>query len=252
MAKPTLLNLVQDILSDADGDEVNSVSATLESSQCAIIVRDSFRNIVDTHDIKYHEQLVQLTATSATTPCQMERPAALHSIEWIKYDKRITAGATAKFDYVIWMAPSDFIDMTNRRNDGDTDTETMTLASGHILKIKNDIAPTYFTTLEGYENFTFDAYDATLETNLQTSKTLVYGVIKPDLTISDTATINLPEHLITLLRNESRAYFFDIFKGGVTKEIDRRRRQSETRAQRKKHITKNQRETQTGPYYGRK
>ena len=31
MAKPTLLDLVQDILADADGDEVNNISDTIES-----------------------------------------------------------------------------------------------------------------------------------------------------------------------------------------------------------------------------
>ncbi len=248
----TLLDIVQDILSDADGDEINSISDTVEGDQCARVVRDTFRNIVDIHDITYHEHLKQLNASGVTTPTIMNRPAGLHSVEWVKYDKRTSVSGDPNYRYVDYLEPDDFIELCSRRTSSDSDVETMTLDSNYALLIKNDKAPEYYTFLQGYDDFIFDSYDSSLETNLQASKSLVYGTTKPTLSLTDDAVIDLPEHLMTLLRNDSRAFYFDLYKDGVTREIDKRKRMSHVRAQRKRHITKNQRPNQTGPDYGRK
>lgn len=252
MAKPTLLEIVQDILSDADGDEVNSISDTVESDQCARVVRDAFLNIVDIHDIAYHETITQLEATSSSTPAQMTRPAALHSIEWIKYDARVLVTDDVNMQKVTYMAPLDFIEMTSSRTASDSTVETMAMTTNYNVLIVNNQAPTYYTFLEGYDNIIFDSYDTDLETNLQASKTLVWGVVKPTLALTDGAIPDLPENLFTLLRNEARAYYFDVHGQGVTKEVDEKKRRSQVRAQRKRHITKNDAFNQTGPNYGRK
>ena len=173
MSKPTLLSLVQDILSDADGDEVNSISDTIEADQCARVIRDTFRNIVDVHDIKYHEGLKQLDATSSSTPAQMTRPEGLHSVEWVKYDMRVSAGGDPRYQEVSYMEPERFIQTTASRTESDSTVTAMTLTSNFQVLIMNDRAPTFYTFLEGYDNFIFDAYDSDLETNLQQSKTLV-------------------------------------------------------------------------------
>ena len=252
MAKPTLLELVQDILSDADGDEVNSISDTIESEQCARVIRDTYLNIVDVQDVKYHETISNLDATSSSTPAQMTRPAGLHSIEWIKYDKRILVGDDVNMQRVIYMDPLVFIEMTSSRTASDTTVETMAMTATYNVLIRNDQAPTYFTFLEGYDDIIFDSYDKALETNLQQSKVLAYGVVKPTLTLADGSTPDLPENLFTLLRNEARAFYFDVYGGGTTKEVDERKRRSQVRAQRKRHITKGNRDTNTGPNFGRR
>ena len=251
MAKPTLIDVVQDILSDSDGDEVNNISDTIESLQCARIIRDSFRNIVDVHDLSAHKEFDQLTATSSTTPTQMNRPAGLFDIEVLQYDKRLLAANDPAFQDVLWMSPIDFIKLTGARTLSDSNTVSVSLTSGVGYLVKNDQAPTYYTQLEGYDEFHFDSYDVDLETNLQASKTLVYGMMKPTLGLTNTAVIDLPEHLFTLLVNDARAFFFDLYKDGVTKEINKRQRQSETRAQRLRHISKAV-ANKTGPNYGRK
>ena len=253
MAKPTLLDIVQGILSDADGDEVNSISDTIESDQCARAVRMIFDNIVDQNDLSYHEQIKKLTATSASTPCIMQRPAGLYSIEYFKYDKRTTSGGDPRYERVLWMEPSDFLKLTESRTLSDSNTVSMTLPdSGYAILIRNDEAPTYVTQLDGYDDFVFDSYDANLETNLQNSKSMVFGVVKPVLALDDDAIPDLPEHLFQQLKNSARAYFFDVYKDGVTREIDKLARRSEVRAQRHRHITKNLRPEQTGANYGRK
>lgn len=252
MAKTTLLDLVQGILSDADGDEVNAIADTIESDQCARVIRDEFRIIADENDLKMQVSLTQLTATGTSTPTQMTRPEGFHSIEWIKYDRRVS-GSDPKFEDISYRDPSSFLQLTDSRTLGDSDVESQALGdSGHNLLVKNDQAPQFWTILEGYDDIIFDSYDSALETNLQTSKSLVRGVQRPVLALTDLAVPDLPENLMVLLRNRARAFYFDVYKDGTTKEVDKRQRNSEVRSQRKKYITKKLQQERTGPNYGRK
>lgn len=253
MAKTTLLELVQGILSDADGDEVNSISDTIESDQCARVIQSEFYQIVDEFDIKMQETVTQLTASGASTPCLMTRPEGFHSITTIWYDKRLTAGGDPDFKELCFKSPKDFLATSFSLNASDSDVETMSLAdSGHVLNIKNDIGPTYWTIIEGYDDIIFDSYDSSLETNLQASKSLASGVQRPTLTLADASVPDLPQNLMVLLKNRARAFYFDIYKDGVTREVEKRQRNSEVRSQRKKYITRKLQDQRSGPNYGRK
>ena len=253
MAKDTLLDLVQDILSDADGDEVNSITDTVESEQCARVVRNEFKALVDEFDLKMQETLTKLDATSSATPTQMTRPEGFHSIEKIWYDKRLLVGDDPNFQEVYFKDWDSFLETSMSRTASDSDVETQTLgASGYVLQIKNDQAPTYWTILEGYDDIIFDSYDSDLETNLQASKSLVRGVQRPSFALADGTVPDLPQNLMQLLKNRARAFYFDVYKDGTTKEIDKRQRNSEVRSQRKKYITKKLQQERTGPNYGRK
>ena len=254
MAKETLLEIVQDILAEADGDEVNSISDTIESDQCARVVRTCFRNIVDGSDLKLHETIVKLDATSSSTPNVMTRPEGLYDIQWIKYNVKLTAGGDQNYETIDYMEPQDFFEMQAQRTASDSNVEEVALDSGYSMLVINDRAPKYWTIIEDYDDIIFDAYDSDLETNLQNSKSLAYGTIKPTLGLTDAATADLPKHLFNRLKNDARAMYFDLYKDGITPEIDRLRRRSEVRTQRMRHITKyGERTTETtGPDYGRK
>ena len=252
MAKKTLLAIVQDILSDADGDEVNSITDTIESEQCARVVQDVYEQICDLHDVEYLKTVKALVATSGTTPNVMERPEGFHSIEFVKYDKRVAAGDPQNFEYVDYMEPDRFLDLVHSRNTDDSNVDAVTLSTGMIIPVINDRAPVYYTVMDsGSDELVFDSYDSDLETNLQASKSLVYGIQRPTLALSDSSTMELPRHLETLVQREARAVFFDLYKDGVTPEIDRTRRRMEVRAQRQRNIIKNT-DNDNRPDYGRK
>lgn len=253
MAKDTLLEITQSILSEADGDEVNNISDTVESDQCARIIVSEFYVIADEFDIKMFETLTKLTATGSSTPTQMTRPEGFHSIETVWYDKRTTSGGDPDFQEVHYKDKEVFLATSFSLNASDSDVETMSLGdSGHVLNIKNGEAPTYWTVLEGYDDIIFDSYDSALETNLQASKTLVKGVQRPTLTLANASIPDLPQNLMTLLKNRARSFYFDVYKDGAPPAVARRERYSETRSQREKYITKQLQEKRTGPNYGRK
>lgn len=49
--KRTLLQIVQNILSDMDSEDVNSISDSIEAEQIASVVRDVYLNMVSTRMI---------------------------------------------------------------------------------------------------------------------------------------------------------------------------------------------------------
>ena len=197
--------------------------------------------------------MTQLTATSSSTPCQMIRPEGFHSVEKIWYDKRLTAGGDPDFQTITYRDPDPFLEMAMSYTASDSDVSTMTLdGSGFSIQIKDEQAPTYWTILEGYDNIIFDSYDSDLESNLQASKSLARGVQRPTLTLADASVPDLPENLMILLKDKSRSFYFDVYKDGVPTTVARRERQSETRSQRKKYITKQLQQERTGPDYGRR
>lgn len=252
MAKATLLEMVQDILSDADSDDVNSISDTVESQQCAKIIRDVHDQTVDLHDLEYLNTIKALTATGASTPNVMERPSGFHTLEFVKYDKKLAASDPQNFEYVDYLAPDDFLELVHSRSTSDSTVTAVTLDSGLVIPVRNDKAPEYYTVMDqGSTELVFDSYNSALETNLQASKSLAYGTLRPALTLSDSATMTLPEHLETLVKREARAMFFDLYKDGITSEIDRTRRRMEVRAQRQRRIIENT-DNENRPDYGRK
>lgn len=252
MARITLLEIVQQILTEADGDDVNSITDTVESDQCARVVRDAYDYIIDVHDVKHFNTLTQLNATSGTTPNVMTRPAGHHTIEWVKYDKRVAAGDAAKFQDVDYLPVYDFLDRIMSRSTDDSNVDSITLSTGLSIPVRNDQAPTYYTIMDdGMDELVFDSYDSNLETNLQASKSMTYGVQEPTMTLADNSTMLLSQDLESLVISEARAMYFDLYKDGVTQEVDRRRRRTEVRAQRQRYVTKNT-DNDNRPDYGRK
>lgn len=251
MAKQTLLEMVQDILSDADGDEVNSITDTIESEQCSRVIRDAFYHVTDVNDFEQTKTLVELDATSATTPNVMTRPTGLYNIEFVKYNTKDTAGGNSEYTLMKYLEPYDFLDRQHGFDTDNSNVTEVTLSTGHPIPVLNDRAPSYYTIMdEGSDELVFDAYDSDIETNLQQSKSLAYGMQKPSFTLSDSFQMSLPQHLETLVKNTAKAMYFDLYKDGITPEIDRRRRQAEVRAMRLRHTVVNS-DNNRSPDYGR-
>ncbi len=252
MAKPVLLDIVQDILSDMDGDEVNSISDTIEGTQVATVIRNVFRDIVDLYDLENIKSTFQLTSSGTTArPTHMTIPVGTHSIELVKYDVAPTAGGDLTLQDIRWCEPEDFLDRVSQRNEGATNVTSITDPSGVELLIQTDQHPNFFSSLDGGDTLVFDSYKSSIDSTLQTSKTLAYGQIKPDFTLTDTSTIDLPHRLITLLRNEARAFCFDIYKDGVTSKVEQYAARSRVRANRTRHVMRNERERDDRLDYGR-
>ena len=253
MARPTLLALTQRILSSMDSDSVNNISDTLEAEQVADVIRETYLDIVDEFDLESEHTVFNLDASGTTArPTHMSVPEAYHSVEWVKYDNRASSAATERnYTSIPFMEPGDFIEASNQLNSDDSTVDVISDPSGIELLIRNDVNPSCWTTFDG-ETYIFDSYDNTIDTTLQSSKTQAYGQKAQTLTISDTATIDLPQELYMLLRNQSRETCFDLFKDGAPLKVRQMAERSRVRANRLKKSTRLGREVNDRVDYGRK
>lgn len=86
MAKFTLLQMVQSILSSMSSDEVNSISDTTESLQVANIVQNKYYDMVNRGNFPDDQQIFQLVSLGDTSrPVEMTVPALTSKIRWVKY-----------------------------------------------------------------------------------------------------------------------------------------------------------------------
>src|SRR6056297_495991 len=107
--KKTLLELVQNILSDMDSQDVNSIGDTLEAQQVARIVESTYYNLITTTDIPEHYELIKLTAASDSTyPTHFSFPENVKRIDKLWYDT--SDDGSLEYTEVQWMDPICFIE----------------------------------------------------------------------------------------------------------------------------------------------
>jgi hypothetical protein len=241
----TVLDIVQDILSAIDSDEVNSIGDTTEAQSATRLVKNVYDNIVDEYGLKSTAALFQLDATGVSTPNVMTLPEGAHSIKWIKYD---ISSPTDPADYatMLYTPPDAFMDHVSTRSEG-TD---IAISGTIVVRTLTDRAPTLWTTFDD-SAIVFDAYNVAYDTTLQTSKTNCYGESKPTLILDDVTPIALSPRYISLLKNECLAMAQDLWKDGVTPKVEQQAQRARVRSQRTKHIDA-QTTTVVLPDYGRK
>lgn len=253
MPKMTLLDMVQNILSDMDSDEVNSYDDTTESLQVANIIKETFYFLTDNKQIPELEGLLQLTALGDTnTPTHMKIPDAYHQIAWLKYDSTPSGGDAPQFKEVVWLPSKAFLDIINQRDSGDSNIDTVTdIGSSVTLLIRNDHPPTYYTSFDD-EYVVFDSYDSTVESSVQASKTMAYGKGEPTWTMDNTFVPDIDSNLFTLLLNEAKSQAFITLKQVSNSKSEQRYRKQLTKMQNDKFRT-SERIDPSGrlPNYGR-
>lgn len=243
MSAVTVLDIVQDILSAIDSDEVNSIGDTTESQSAARLVKNVYDNIVDEYGIKSTATLFQLIPTAI--PIVMLVPEGVHAIKWIKYDISSPTEDT-NYNNVLFVPADAFMDNVSSRGDGVNIAVTSTI----MVRALTDRAPTMWTTFDD-GSLIFDAYNSEYDATLQASKTNCYGDSKPALVVDDTTPIGLSPRYMSLLRNESLAMAQDLWKDGVTPKVEQQSQRARVRSQRTKHVDSTTSSTVL-PDYGRK
>lgn len=192
----TLLDYVQIIMEDMNGDSVDSISDTTESIRVASILRRTFLDMASEFDLPTNEQLIALTALSDTSrPSHMQVPTSIRKLDWIEYDKRTSASDTRiRYEPVLYMEPSDFFRMVSSRNSSDSNIQTVVDPTNINLLIQNDQNPTYWTSFDG-EHVVFDSWDSTVSTTVEASKVVAFVETTNSWTHTDTAVPDIPEHM---------------------------------------------------------
>jgi hypothetical protein len=210
MAKYTLLELVQTILSSMDSDEVNSISDTVESNQVALLVKSVFFDLASDFDLPEHKTLFELTASgSSLRPTLMMIPDNVKNIDWVKYNNKLDAETHSNYKDVTYLELTRFLEMVNRFR-SETNIGTMDITNNSEtfeILFRTDKHPTYYTSLDD-DILIFDSYFSDDDTTLQKSKTMCSGSIYPVFTLSDgfTPDLNMTQFALLLNACKERAF----------------------------------------------
>lgn len=251
MAKRTLLELTQAALSAIDGDEVNSISDTVESLQVVAIIKECYYDLIDEFNLPTNADLINLEGQADTAkPTHMRIPENVSDISWVKYNVKLDVADDNQYRDIPWKNPKDFINLCNGRPSTDTTNYQVVMYNTNTpLVISKMNGPTCWTSFDD-EYVVFDAYDADVDSTLQTSKVQAYGHIRGEFTSSDSYVPDLPENLFSFLSAMIESRCFAQLKQSLNPKSEQREGRMRVRAGRNKW--RQQRMLEDGPNYGRK
>lgn len=252
MATMTLLEMVQDIMSDMDSDEINSISDTIEGSQVAQILKTTFFKLIANRTIPEHRAWVQLTALGDVVhPNYLKLPSGVFQADecTVYYDKFETGDTDRDYQPIHYKLPRDFLNLSLGRNSGDTTIDIISDFGGADLLIDNDKHPDWWTSFDD-EHVVFDSYKKTEDTTIQASKSGMWVQQIPSWTTSDTFVPDIDETLFPLLLAEAKTRCFVKLKQTTDPTAQADARELKIGMQNDRHRFKH-RNFRTGPDFGR-
>ncbi len=247
--KLTLLQMVQDILSDMDSDEANSIDDTVESTQVAQTIRTCYDEMIGNRNWPHLRKLITLENIGDTAyPNYLVVPENVKELSLFKYDKRKSTETKLNLQEIYWKEPDSFLRYTNARNSDNANVETVIDHSGVKLLVLNDVAPTYWTTFNDTHIVT-DSYDVAVDTTLQGSKSQCMAYTQPVWTHEDDFIPDLPVEAFPALLAESKSTCFFNIKQMPNQKTEQKSQRQQRWLSRKAWRTKGGVEY---PDYGRK
>lgn len=199
----TLIDVVQDILSIMDGDEVNSISDTEEATQVAKTVIRTYDAMVSNANWAHTRRALTLVARSDTNyPTHISVTDNLKELILINYNVKAAASDKDAYRELKWKSPDDFLRYINLRDSTSADVDVVTDDSGITLLITNNKAPEYYTSFNDVD-IVFDSYDSDIDSTIQESKIQALGYVIPTLAEEDDAVIDLPPDAMSAFKEEA-------------------------------------------------
>lgn len=226
--KLTLLELVVDILSDMDSDNVNSIDDTIESQQVAQIVKSSYYAMLSNRNWPHTRKLINLSSSlTLATPTHMYLPELVKELVFVNYDTHRDGDTRKLYTSMKYISPDAFLRRTNAYNDSAANVDVIQDPTGIQLLIRNDIPPTYYTSFDDTA-IVFDAYDKAVDDTLQASKVQAMGYVTPGWSMVDSFIPDLPEEAFIALQEEAKSRA--MFK--LKQMVDQKAEQESSRQQR--------------------
>lgn len=205
MSKRTLLDMVKEILSDIDSDEVESIDDTVEAEQIVSILKSTYYAMMNNRDWPHLRRSIQISSLGDTAkPTHMKIQDGVKELCFLKYNKQ-KVGATKK-DYgnITFLQPDQFLHKTNQEDSSASTTLVVTDTGGIELIVRTDRAPTYFTSFDD-EYVVFDSYDSGVDSTMQESKIQAMAYVIPAWSSADDFTPDLPENAFPALVEEAKS-----------------------------------------------
>lgn len=205
MAKQTLIEIVQEILSDMNSDEVNSISDTTESMQVATIVRSTYNAMMVTRDWPHTNKLLRLTPYSDDeNPTMMRIEDDYKKLTSVYYNIAKQGETRLRFSPIRYIEPDDMLRKMYNLNTDSPHVRVIDKGHGQTYVVTTNKPPSCVTSFNDKE-LVFDSYDNLVDDSLQASKTQVRAFILPDFILADNFIPDLPEDAFPLLIEESKS-----------------------------------------------
>ena len=216
--KYTHLDLVQNILSAMNSDEVNNWNDSVESRQVAQVIRDTYYEIVARADLPEHYRFFSLDDSLDTSkPVLLYKPANVARMEWLDYNiSHVGApfppslGPPVEYRRMKFYDIDTFFSRSDGLNEFDDDVDAMVI-DNKTFKYYNNRPPTSYTVVQDAQVI-FDSFDNTVETTLHATKVRAYGRIIPVYTFSNTFVPDIDDDHFIILLNEAKDRAFQEIK----------------------------------------
>lgn len=206
--KKSLLELVQDILSAMDSDEVNSIDDTIESAQVAQVVKSTYEAMMSNRNWPHQKRLLTLTPSGdLSLPTHVTMQEEVKEMVSVRYNGAKINETRLFYKPVLYLDPDNFLRYTNGRNTDDANIDVIYDTVDVPLLIRNDQAPRYFTSFND-NILVFDSYDKAVDDTIQASKIQATAYIMLEWSHVDAFIPNLPAEAFTALLEEAKSRCF--------------------------------------------
>ena len=237
--KMNLLEMVQNILSDMDSEEVNSISDSNEAEQVAKVIENTYFGLIATRTIPEHAQVIKLnSASSSVRPTHFTFPSRVKNIEFLDYNVSKAVGGV-EYQRLTYISPDEFFGLSDGRDSlASNIVQVKDVQADSILLIRNDVMPSYYTTFDD-ENIVLDAYMSSVDAILTSAKTRAYGTRYPTFdSFSDTFVPDIDDVMFPYLLAESKSSAMSLFKSGSDPKIEQAARRQKSYVQNDMHRVK--------------
>lgn len=246
--KMTLLEMVQNILSSINGDDVNSIGDTTQSQAVAEEVKTAYYVLLEQQDQPYQKEAVQLLASqNPSMPTHMKLSDNIKQLSWVKYNN-IQDGKN-NWENVEYLDPEEFLIHSLNISNKDTSKEVIDFSDVKIYVGTNQ-SPRHYTTFDE-EWLIFDSYRSSVEDTLQETNTLAWAFTVPKWEMKDSFVPKLRVDLFPLLLAESKDAVFRNQKQVASSKDEQRSRRLITQHQNRSHRLAAKQRTSRGPDYSR-
>lgn len=202
--KMTLIEMVQDILSDMDSDEVSSIDETTEAAQVAQIIKSTYTAQMASRDWPHLRRTVLGQSLSdVDRPSHVRLQNEITELTKLQYNVAKVDDPRIRMDDIVWLEPDEFLTKVSSRNSTLDNVKTVTDYGGSTLLIFNDQAPKYYTSFDD-QILIFDAYDKEISTTIVGDRMQAIAYIVPEWTHLDESIPDLPDNAFPLLLEESK------------------------------------------------
>jgi hypothetical protein len=227
--KMSILEMVQDILSDMSSDSVNSIGDTEEALQVTNILKSTYNEMMSRREWPHLKEVAPLESFSDSRyPTHLLLPENTRKVEWITYNQRNRSNPNDSFSVIKYMEPNAFIQWTNSRNSSGEGVVTVQTVTDVPFKILSNTPPTYWTSFND-KYIIMDSYESLVEDTLQGSQAQTEIYLYPNWETSDSFVPNLPGHLFPALLAEAKSTCFYILKQTANEKAEQQSKRQQNK-----------------------